>query len=243
MKKLLLAATLLGAMAAGSALADDGLSFNIGSSSDYMFRGITQTQNSVAIQGGVDYTKGTFYSGAWASNVDFGDSTDLELDLYAGVKPTYGLLTFDFAGILYTYHNQPKYSHLSVAELKAGVSAPFGKGTIGAAAYIGVDDHKANGDRGIAFGDSLYGEINASYPLTDGLTVSGAMGNTKIKNGNFVTPSSTVVDTDEYSTYNVGVTFAMTSNISFDVRYHDTNRHDFGAAFKPKTVASIKATF
>jgi len=242
MKKYLLATTLLGALIAGSAMAD-GFSYNIGSSTDYMFRGITQTKNSVAVQGGVDYAKGTSYAGVWASNVDFGDSTNTEVDFYAGIKPTVGIVTLDLGGILYTYYNQPKGSHVSTGEFKVAASMPIGKGTIGAAVFTSLDDYKADGMRGLPFADSMYGELNGSYPIAEGITVSGALGNTKLKNGNFATPSKTVVDTDQYSTMNLGATVSMTKYISLDVRYWDTNRHDFGAAFKPKSVVTIKAAF
>ena len=93
MKKTLLAAAALAALAfAGSAsatteLAGGTLSYNIGVTNDYVFRGLSQTDGDAALQGGVDYSRGLFYVGTWASNVSFADH---ELDLYAGVKPTLG---------------------------------------------------------------------------------------------------------------------------------------------------------
>lgn len=65
------------------------LSFNIGAVSDYRFRGISQTRVKPAIQGGVDYAMGSFYVGAWASNIkwikDLGGDAGYELDLYGGI--------------------------------------------------------------------------------------------------------------------------------------------------------------
>ena len=37
---------------------------------DYVFRGISQTDNDLAIQGGIDYKQGHAYAGIWASNVE-----------------------------------------------------------------------------------------------------------------------------------------------------------------------------
>lgn len=56
--------------------------------SDYVYRGVSQTDEGPAIQGSVDFGHASgFYAGAWMSNVDFdepGDGIDLELNLYAG---------------------------------------------------------------------------------------------------------------------------------------------------------------
>ena len=72
------------------------ISANVTLTSDYRFRGISQSDESVAIQGGFDaeFAAG-FYAGVWGSTVDFdtnfNDSEDfdgldgsLELDYYAG---------------------------------------------------------------------------------------------------------------------------------------------------------------
>ena len=63
-----------------------------------------------AIQGGFDATCGIFYAGVWASNLDFGgdasgDIANIEIDLYAGIKPKTGRITWDLGVIYYTYPN------------------------------------------------------------------------------------------------------------------------------------------
>ena len=64
------------------------LSWNLAVTSDYVFRGITQTDFEPALQGGLDYAFGDtgWYVGTWASNVDFADpdGPDIEWDIYAG---------------------------------------------------------------------------------------------------------------------------------------------------------------
>ena len=73
-----------------SAVAQAQVSGNVGVTTDYRFRGISQTQNSQALQGGVDYAdKSGFYVGNWNSTVSsalYTDSIGLENDLYAGFK-------------------------------------------------------------------------------------------------------------------------------------------------------------
>jgi uncharacterized protein (TIGR02001 family) len=79
------------APAAGPGTADEApaLTWNLALTSDYVFRGISQTDFGPAAQGGLDYSFGHgsgLYVGAWASGVDYGDADgpDVELDTYAG---------------------------------------------------------------------------------------------------------------------------------------------------------------
>lgn len=68
-----------------SSLVSADVSTNIAVVSNYLFRGVTQTDGSPAVQGGIDFEHASgFYAGTWASNVDFGDEISYELDLYAG---------------------------------------------------------------------------------------------------------------------------------------------------------------
>ena len=77
------------------------LTYNAGVVTDYRYRGITQSRNEAAVQGGVDYAhKSGFYVGAWASTIKWiadysysggtktgtDTSGNLELDLYGGYK-------------------------------------------------------------------------------------------------------------------------------------------------------------
>ena len=67
-------------------IANAQFSSTITATTDYDFRGITQTALDPALQISADYAFGEsgFAVGAWASNVDFGEgaATDYEVDLY-----------------------------------------------------------------------------------------------------------------------------------------------------------------
>ncbi len=86
MKNLIIAALLLGAtFTGGAALADEHeISGNVALTTDYRFRGISQTGRDPAIQGGFDYGhESGLYIGTWASNVSFTEG-GTEIDAYAG---------------------------------------------------------------------------------------------------------------------------------------------------------------
>ncbi|UDF02261.1 TorF family putative porin [Asticcacaulis sp. AND118] len=223
MKKFLLAAAVAaGALVAGAASAEGALSYNIAATNNYVWRGISQSDKEAAVQGGIDYTNGSFYAGTWASNVDFGGDASLEVDVYAGVKPTVGNWAFDFGAIYYAY---PDEDDLNFGELKAGFTHPMGKGSIGAAMYTNWETL-----------ENPYYELNAAYPLTDKWSVSGAMGKQELDGG-------------DYTTWNVGLGYALTENLSIDARYWDTGDHDMGWTADGRNVAkeqialTIKAAF
>ena len=218
MKKILLAAAAVAALAvAGSAsattpLLGGTLSYNIEATNDYVFRGVSQTDGDAALQGGIDYTNGIFYAGTWASNVSF---ADYELDLYAGITPKVGDFSFNLGAITYQYDD----SAFNTTEVKAAVSYPFYKGTIGAAFYDNID-----------YGKTFYYELNASYPITDKLSASAAVGEQSLGSA-------------KYSTANIGLTYAITPVFSIGASYSDTNIPEIVKASKPRLSVVVKAAF
>jgi uncharacterized protein (TIGR02001 family) len=74
--------------------------------SNYVFRGETQTDDGIAVQGGVDFThESGLYAGVWASNVeDPGGDKGFEYDLYAGYNfKVNDKVAFDIGYITYQY--------------------------------------------------------------------------------------------------------------------------------------------
>jgi uncharacterized protein (TIGR02001 family) len=99
-KKILLAAVAV--CASGGAVAQDSstLAANVGATSNYVWRGVTQSNDGPAVQGGVDFTTGGAYVGVWASSLAGGD---YETDVYAGYKFAAGPVNLDVGVIDYLY--------------------------------------------------------------------------------------------------------------------------------------------
>jgi uncharacterized protein (TIGR02001 family) len=109
-------------VAAFPAVAGD-FSSTITATTDYMWRGVTQTAHDPAIQASLDFAADNgLYVGAWASNVDFGNccNESAELDLYGGWSggPEDGV-QWDVGGLYYAY---PGASDLDFPEVYAGLS-------------------------------------------------------------------------------------------------------------------------
>lgn len=105
MKKIVAPALAVSALfVISSANAVEGLSANIGATSNYLWRGVTQSDDSAAIQGGIDYVHASgLYLGTWASNVDFDDDTSSETDFYMGYSSSAGEFDYDVGYIYYMY--------------------------------------------------------------------------------------------------------------------------------------------
>ncbi len=211
-------------LTAGAASAQETpvIAWNLGVTSDYVFRGYTQTTEDAAIFGGVDVTAGGFYAGAWASNVDFGDDTDVEVDLYGGYRTEVSGFAVDVGVVGYLYTSQPAGADYDYVELKAAASRAIGPLTLGAALYWSPDFFGADEE-------ATYVEANAAFSPAAQWTVSGAIGHQSLD-----------VNAD-YATWNAGVAYALTDNVVVDLRYHDTDVD--GPLSDDRVVGALKFLF
>lgn len=214
--KILAGAAFAALALAGTAHAETTFSGNVALTTDYQFRGLSQTDEDPAIQGGFDAANGMFYAGAWGSSIDFApQSAELELDVYAGVKPTYGPLNFDFGVIGYLYPGaSDDTSELDYWELKAGVSGtPVENLTLGATVNYSPD-FTLDG------GDAVYVEGAGALKVSDMVSLSAGVGHQDVSAKNYYVDGASF--TDNYTTWNVGGTVNW-EGFGFDLRYVDTN--------------------
>lgn len=140
--KLLKTTAIAGLLVASSAASAIELSGNVALTTDYVWRGISQTDGAPAIQGGFDADLGNgLYAGVWGSNVDFGGAEDqdasdesVEIDLYAGWAGEFNGVGVDLGVLHYAYPTSG--SDTDFTEVYVGVS--FGPATL--TQYFGVDN-------------------------------------------------------------------------------------------------------
>lgn len=206
---------------------------NTALTTEYVFRGISQSAGAPAVQGGFDATCGIFYAGVWASSVDFGKNAiaqdgvaKIEMDWYLGFKPVTGRVTWDLGVIYYTYPDGSKLQNnglrgdLNYVELKAGASIPLWKdATIGETIFFSPDYTVSSGNVWTfetAFTQNLpkVGIFSPSFSATYGFQqgTNNANYRTGITNGK-----------DSYSYWNAGITLGFRDKWSMDFRYWDTD--------------------
>lgn len=144
------------------------LSANIGAVSNYIWRGVSQTDDQAAIQGGLDVAhESGFYAGTWASNVDFGpDEANYELDLYAGYD--FALPNDDFSlGLNTIYYAYPD-GESDIDFWEIGISGGYKWVTLGIqyTAWGDSDNEDTLFDEG-----DLYYSIGVDVPLPEGFGI------------------------------------------------------------------------
>lgn len=215
------------------------VTYNVGAQTDYVFRGISQTNEHPSGFAGADVTYcNQWYVGAWTSNVDFSPSGDThtsqEYDLYGGWRPTLAGINFDLGYIYYGYRDQPRNIRESYAETYLRATHAFGALTLGGGVayspnFPGIAKH------------ALYAEGNIAYAINAAWSVSAALGRQTEADA---TPLPHGAPQDfNYTTWNAGVTYAINDHTSLDLRYWDTNKHAAGDIYDSRVVAALKAMF
>jgi uncharacterized protein (TIGR02001 family) len=198
-----------GLMMSGSAMAwesQDGqhsTSASVALSSEYVWRGISQSDEDPAISGSFDYGHSSgFYAGAWASNVDYGDDASSEIDIYAGFASEFGdsgigydvgVLRYMFPGEDYNFNEV--YGSLSYSIFSLGVAHS--------------SDALGSGE------DATYYSLDAGYDLPMGFSISGGV-------GLYDSDEDIFGPEDSYMNYYVGVSKEF-AGFGFDITYTDTD--------------------
>jgi len=186
------------------------VSGEIGVTSDYRFRGVSQTAGDFAVQGSIDYSADNgFFAGAWASNVDDESyDADVEIDIYAGYWGAFGEdeeLEYDVTLTYYTYPGQDE----STKYLEATVGFYFAGFHL---AQWYTNDY-ANADV-----DLHYTELNYSYEFIENWSIDAHVG--------YSYGDGADLDWGEdYMDYSIGVSTEL-AGVGLSLAWLDTNLSD-----------------
>lgn len=196
-------------------------------STDFVSRGISMSDGDPAVSLGVDLSQGLFYVGGWAGNASFAGDPDTraEVDLYVGVRPSFGGFDWDFSLAHYVFAGQPSGADYDFSEVRAKASRQVGPVALGALVYWSPDFF------GVEEKQGTYMELNGAIQPVERWTVSAAIARQQVSS-----------DAD-YNTWNLGATWGVTPNLSLDVRYYDTDAHRLGDIYASRVVASLAAAF
>lgn len=187
---------------------ESNLSFNAAVVSDYVFRGVSQTDFEPALQVGVDYSLGDsgFYVGGWGSNVDFGSEYghDFEVDLYVGYNVD---LSDDWNLDL----NVTRYNYQGGND---GYDINYNE-FIGVVTYsemltftLGYANDYANGDE-----DQVYFAVGGSWEVGSGFNLTAGVGRS-----NFDV-------SEDYTDWTLGVNRDF-GPVNIGLNYYDTSKDD-----------------
>lgn len=135
LSKAVAVASLLSAGVMGAQVANAEVSFNAALVSDYVFRGMSFSDNGPALQGGVDYShESGAYVGTWLSTVDMGTDDEIEYDIYAGYWMETNGLEIDLGYTTYNFDDAGN----DTAEIYANIT----KGAVTASIYRDIDAYE-----------------------------------------------------------------------------------------------------
>jgi len=240
-RKTIIAGLTAAAMGTGLAHAADApapppehtLTGNVGLYSQYIFRGLTQTDRDPALQGGFDYSHSSgFYLGTWGSNIswlrDFGTYSNggsLEWDFYGGYK--WGFAedwTLDLGALYYWYPGDvvPGAAKANTFEIYSALSWKWLTGKISYAL--------SNDVFGVTNADGTwYLDLSANVPIVDKLTLNLHYG---IQEFSGSTPAG--VSNDSFASYKdwkVGVSYSLPKDFTIGAFYSDTSMNATQRAF------------
>lgn len=188
----------------------DHISGNMAYTNNYIFRGISQTKEEPAVQGGLTFTfDSKIYLALWASNVDFlsltGEQATLETDESIGYSNTIKDVTFDLHLVRYTY---PRASSTTYNELMGSISYKFLTFLMGYSANV-FNSHGP----GTYSNLSANFDIPAKYAYFENVNLSGGIGNYNLDRyaGN------------SYMDYNVQIAKTIADKYTLSVQWVDTS--------------------
>jgi uncharacterized protein (TIGR02001 family) len=222
--RILAALGLIGA--AGAANAEVSSTWTV--TSDYDYRGFTQTDEDPALQASIDYANDSgWYVGAWASNVDFpGYDGNIELDLYTGFSgETEGGLGWDAGLVWYLYPTSDETDTegelLHFPEIYGSLAYGPVKGKIWYSNDFGGTDES-----------SIYLDATATIPLPANLSILAHAG---YSDGDAID----VLYGDSYMDYSLGVGYTL-GNFDLSLKYVDTDIDD---ADMDRVIFTVMTTF
>jgi uncharacterized protein (TIGR02001 family) len=182
-----------------------GLTFT----TDYVFRGISQSNEEPTVQGNIDWADPALglYLGVWGSGVDLAESSS-EFDFYAGIAKEYAGIDWKFGGIYYLYPGADSNDDYDYWE--AMISATYDFEVLAATAGLNYSPDFFAGS-----GDAVYASIGATIPLNDSFSLDTGYAYQWIDD-------NTAFGSPDYGTWSLGLTYAV-KGFNLNLRYHDTD--------------------
>jgi uncharacterized protein (TIGR02001 family) len=234
LKNKLLFAALASSFALPALAETSPFSTNVALTTNYLYRGISQSGAKPAIQGGFDYANANgLYAGVWGSSISWisdgglAPNSGLELDTYAGYKGAAGAVSYDVGFLRYNYPAGTYVDPIPTDFAKADTNEVYGAVTYSIVtaklSYCLGDLFAVSNAKG-----STYLELNVSYPIPDtGITLGAHYGKQAYKGTSADDLKANGMD-PSYADYKLSVTKDLGTGYAVSLAYSKTNA-DTGA--------------
>lgn len=227
---MLLVAAFAGAASGAHAQGPGALTLggNAGVYSDYRFRGVSQTEESIALQGGLDANLAvsnnvSLFAGTWGSTGDKDTIGASEIDIYGGITGASGLMNWSVGVLGYLYADA---SNLDFYELNGEIGTEIGPVAAAAGVFYAPEQSNMGDDDGIY----VYTNLGFAVPNSP-VTLTASLG---------------YEDNAFYNSkwdWSLGASVAY-RRVTFGVAYVDTNRSTpYARGMKSRDAADATVIF
>jgi uncharacterized protein (TIGR02001 family) len=212
-------------LAASSAVAADSpWSAELDLATEYMSKGRSRSDGRPHAGLTLERSSGAVYVGAWAGTVTATNGADAQTNLYVGAVENFGEWELETRLAHKRRWNTAAGSDDTAVELRFQASREIGENEL----TLRVD---ATPDNYGPTEQSIWTEASVERAMSDGWTLSAELGRRE------------QVASPDYTAWNVGATYALSEHAELDLRFYDTDGHEFDDSYDSRAVLALTISF
>ena len=209
--------TLMGATAA---VAADPFSFQLGVASEYTGKGLGKSDEQPSVSGQVTWTQGGAYASLFGATADLPQGSDAEILTTIGYRTTVSGYGLDLSVINRDLPGTRSGIDANYTEFQADASRTFGP--VATRLRVNYTDDGFAGTK-----EAWWVELQGGVAINAATKATAAIADRTARNGN------------DYRAWNVGVKRKLDDRFAVDLRWYDTDQHDFGESYEGRLVAAL----
>ena len=221
---IVISAVVIGMSAVAPAMAAD-VSGKVGLASQYLGKGLGKSDQDPAFSGSVRWTQDGFYGDAFISQAASARDAEAEVILTGGYVAEFGDFELDSQLLYREMTGEQDGVDSGYFEAQFDLSRDFGKTFSGRLRVNYSPDTYGGTD------EAWWVEAQAGAKLGDSDKVTAAYGLRRTENGT------------DYDAWNIGVKHKFTKAVAGDLRWYDTDGHEFGERYEGRLVAALTYSF
>jgi len=207
-------------MGAGAAQAGDLLSVQLGVASEYVGKGLGKSDEQPSISGQVSASKSGFYASLFGATADLPQGSNAEILTTLGYRTKVSDYGLDLSVINRDLPGTRSGIDANYTEFQADVSRAFGP--VATRLRVNYTDDGFAGTQ-----EAWWVELQGGVALDRATKATAAIADRTARNGN------------DYMAWNVGVKRSLNDRFAVDLRWYDTDQHDFGESYEGRLVAAL----
>lgn len=225
MKHIVVISTVVFGMAIAAPAMAGEISGKVGLASEYLGKGLGKSDQDPAVSAALRWTEGGFYADAFYSQAASSRGANSEVIMTGGYVAEFGDYELDSQLLYREMIGEENGVDSGYFEAQFDLSRDFGK--------------TFSGRMRVNYSPDTYGSTDEAWWIE-------AQGGAKLGDNDKVTVAYGVRRTEngtDYDAWNIGVRHKFTKAFSGDLRWYDTDGHEFGERYEGRLVAALTYSF